>query len=77
MSTARTPARPRRPTAGHDEATGAFLDRAIAVQDLLCRLQQAADNHWGAHPGEVTWGHVGSLTEVEELLRRAADFIGA
>ncbi len=71
MSTVRP--RPRQ----NEEATSAFLRRVIAVQDLLGRLQARAENHWGVTPEGLDWGHVGTLAEVERLLRRAVEFTEA
>ena len=56
-----------------ETALAAFLSKKGEIDTLLARLQALSDEHFNAAPGEVNWGHVGSLQRYMELLRQITD----
>jgi hypothetical protein len=58
-------------------ALAAFMDRKAKIDDLIARLQSASDDHFGASPDAIDWGHAGDLGYVTERLNEIAAFIRA
>ena len=56
-----------------DAALQKFLAKKGEIDTMLTRLQALSDGHFNAAPGEVTWGHVGTLERYAELLRQITD----
>lgn len=54
-------------------AFAAFAAKKAEIDTMLARLQALSDDHFGAAPDEVNWGHVGSLDHYAELLKRITD----
>jgi hypothetical protein len=52
------------------------LDRYMVLyaeaEELLNRIHESHDDHYGSSPDDVTWGHVGSLGHFVEVLQYAA-----
>lgn len=63
----------RRATAQNDKALDAFIATKSGIDVMLARLQALSDDRFGAHPDEINWGDVGTLTHYASLLRRIAD----
>lgn len=59
----------------NDDALAAFMARKAEIDALLVRLKAHSEDHFGAAPDEVNWGHVGTLAECVALLRRAVEFV--
>ena len=59
---------------GNDEALGAFVSKLAEIGEALTALQQAADDHFGADPDHVSWGHVGDLGWILEQLTEVREF---
>ena len=59
----------------NEAAAAAFMQRKAAIDTMLARLIAHSDDHFGIHPDEINYGHVGNLGHVEEKLREACDFI--
>ena len=59
---------------GSDEVLSAFLAKLAGIDDALGVIQQAADDHFGASPEKVHWGHVGDLGWVLERLEEVREF---
>lgn len=57
------------------EAIDAYIGKAVNIQEMLKRLMEAADDHFGDDPDAITWGHVGSLGAIEEKLRHLCDMV--
>jgi hypothetical protein len=51
------------------KAMNAFIARRAEIQDLLARLTDASDDHFGADPYAIDWGHVGTLDSMAASLR--------
>ena len=56
-----------------DAALQKFLAKKGEIDTMLARLQALSDDHFNAAPGEVNWGHVGTLERYAELLRQITD----
>ena len=56
------------------DAVAEFIARKAEIDDMLARLQALSDDHFHAHPDELTWADVGSLGHVRERLREITDF---
>ncbi len=55
------------------QATDAFLSKKAEIDTMLERLKTLSDEHFNWSPGEITWGHVGTLTHYAEMLKRITD----
>jgi hypothetical protein len=64
---------PTRKTSNQEKALAAFLAKKAEIDDRLARLQALSDDHFEAHPDDVTWGHVGDLGRYAELLQQITD----
>jgi hypothetical protein len=51
------------------KAVNAFIARKAEIDDLLARLADASDDHFGADPDAIDWGHVGTLDSMAAALR--------
>ncbi len=65
----------RRNTENNENALSAFVAAKAEIDEMLKRLTEFSDDHFGVAPDEVTWGHVGNLGYLRERLRQASDFI--
>ena len=65
-----------RRAADKDTALAVFTARKAQIDALLARIQKASDDHFGAMPEEINWGHAGSAYEVLTNLQRIAEFLG-
>ncbi|KGJ07168.1 hypothetical protein IC63_09460 [Paracoccus sphaerophysae] len=54
-------------------ALAAFVAQKAEIDEMLARLQALSDDHFGAHPDEIDWGHVGTLNHYRARLREIAD----
>ena len=50
-----------------------FLARKVEFDALLTDLQRMSDDHFGADPEAVLWGHAASLDHWNSRLREVAD----
>lgn len=64
----------RKPARTNDAALAAFIAKKAEIDAMLARLQALSDDHFGADPGQVNWGHVGSLEYQAHLLKQISDF---
>ena len=55
------------------KAQAAFVQRNTEVTNLLARLTQEADNHFGADFDTINYGDVGSLDHIAEVLKELSD----
>ena len=45
-----------------EAALAAFIGKKAEIDEMLARLQALSDDHFNAHPDEVNWSHVGTLS---------------
>lgn len=57
----------------NSKALDAFLSAKVEIDAMLERLRALSDDHFGTHPDEINWGHVGSLNHYASLLRQITD----
>lgn len=50
-------------------AVDAFIARKADIDEMIERIQQMSDDHFGVNPDDVNWGHVGDLGRIVELLK--------
>ena len=62
---------PRR--ANTSTALDAFAARKGEIDRMLERLTALSGDHFNVSPGEINWGHAGTLTHYAELLKRITD----
>ncbi len=62
-----------RRTASNDKALEAFMTAKFQIDAMLERLKALSDDHFEAHPDEINWGDVGTLTHYAGLLRQIND----
>ena len=56
-----------------DAALQKFLAKKGEIDTMLTRLQALSNDHFNTAPGEVNWGHVGTLERYTEHLRQITD----
>jgi hypothetical protein len=57
----------------NEDAHAAFVSRKAEIDAILTRLQALSADHFGYAPDDVTWGHVGTLENYADLLKRITD----
>ncbi|MFT0532424.1 hypothetical protein ACMHYJ_06255 [Castellaniella hirudinis] len=57
------------------QATDAYVELVISIQEKLAILQGAANDHFGADPDRIDWANVGDLTLTLNQLTDIADRI--
>jgi len=55
-------------TMKNEKALQEFMARMAQAQELLAELQTYVDDHMGANPDEINYGHVGSAGYMVEKL---------
>jgi len=67
--------------ASKEKALGRFIGQIGEINERLAELQAFADDHFGYHPDEVTWAHVGTagwflerLTELTDSAYKRGEF---
>jgi len=58
----------------NEKALGAFMAKIAEAQSLLAELQAHVDDHMGASPEEINYGHVGSAGYMVEKLTELTDW---
>jgi hypothetical protein len=54
-------------------ALAAFIVRKAEIDLMLERLTALSGDHFSVSPGEINWGHAGTLAHYAELLKRITD----
>jgi hypothetical protein len=57
----------------NSKALDAFLAAKVEIDAMLARLAGLSADHFGAHPDEINWGHVGTLNHYRARLREITD----
>jgi putative heme iron utilization protein len=55
------------------KALDAFLAAKFQIDAMLERLAALSADHFEAHPDEINWGDVGTLTHYRDRLREISD----
>ena len=55
------------------EALDAFIGHKARVDEILSRLQDASDDHFGSNPDEIVWGDAGFLADIATSLQHISD----
>jgi len=55
------------------QALDAFVRHKAEIDEMLARLQRLSDDHFNVSPDDLDWGHVGTLADWAEQLRRITD----
>ena len=63
----------RKPARDTRKAIDAFIARKAEIDAMLARIAQLSEDHFGAAPDKVNWGHVGTLEDYARHLRRITD----
>ena len=58
----------------NEKALGAFMAKIAVAHTLLAELQAHVDDHMGASPEEINYGHVGSAGYMVEKLTELTDW---
>ena len=64
---------PTRRAIDNAKALDAFMTTKFQVDAMLERLKALSDKHFNTDPGEINWGHVGTLNHYASLLRQTTD----
>ena len=57
----------------NSKALDAFMTAKSQIDAMLARLAALSEDHFGTHPDEINWGHVGSLNHYANLLHQITD----
>ena len=57
----------------NSKAVAAFMSKKAEIDAMLARLQDLSDDHFDTDPETIHWGHVGTLRNYAELLKRITD----
>lgn len=55
------------------EALDAFIGHKARIDEILSRLQEASDDHFGGNPDEIHWGDTGFLADIAADLQHISD----
>ena len=55
-----------------EAALNAFMAKIVEIDGLLAKIEEMRDDHFGASPDSVNWGHVGTLELYANILRQIA-----
>lgn len=59
-----------------NDPQGALIGNIGLALEALEKIKAHLEDHLGAHPDEVHWGHVGSAGKAAEDLQELARFLG-
>ncbi len=62
-------------TKTNEEALANFVTAIGEIVTTIDEIKIAADDHFGTHPDEIHWGHVGDANRVLEGLKEIATII--
>ena len=58
---------------GNKSAIDSFVAKKAAIDAMLDRLIAFSDDHFDLNPEQIDWGHVGSISNIEDQLRKVCD----
>ena len=59
-----------RQAADNTKAMDAFISTKCEIDAMLERLKELSADHFATDPGEINWGHVGTLIHYANTLRQ-------
>jgi hypothetical protein len=62
--------------ATNEKALAAFIGEIAQIDFLLENMKALADDHFGATPEEIDWGHVGDAARLAAKLKEALEPYG-
>ena len=62
-------------TKKHTSPIDTYLAKVAHIDAMLKRLQAACDDHFFNSPDDITWGHVGDVSGIEEKLKILSDMV--
>jgi hypothetical protein len=57
-------------------AVDAYITKIGAITAKLAALTMAAESHFDESPDAINWGHVGTVTEIDNMLADVMQFAG-
>lgn len=57
----------------NSKALAAFTDAKAEIDDMIARISALSGDHFGVDPGQVNWGHVGTVALYLSKLREITD----
>jgi hypothetical protein len=57
----------------NSKAFDSFITAKFQIDAMLERLKAFSDDHFAAHPDQINWGDVGTLSHYASLLRQITD----
>jgi hypothetical protein len=73
ITTPRHQLRAEKAARNKEAAINAFIGKKAEIDEMLARLSSLSEEHFNAQPGEINWGHVGTLEHYANLLKRITD----
>jgi hypothetical protein len=73
LTTPRHQLRAEKARRNREAALNAFIGKKAEIDERLARLQSLSDDHFNAHPDEISWADVGTLDHYASLLTRITD----
>jgi hypothetical protein len=55
------------------KAIDAFVTAKLEIDTMLERLKVLSDEHFNAHPDDIDWGDVGTISHYRDRLREICD----
>jgi len=55
------------------EALDSFIGHKARIDEILSRLQESSDDHFGNNPDEIRWGDAGFLADIAAHLQHVSD----
>lgn len=71
----RIEARQARVEESRRQATNALIASKKQIDDMLAKIQNSSDDHFGADPDTMNWGHTGTVQYVEQELAKITEFL--
>lgn len=54
----------------NEKALNAFLAAKADIDQMMDKLKAMSEDHFGYHPDDINWGHVGTLNHYADILRQ-------
>jgi hypothetical protein len=57
------------------KATQAYIAKLEQIAEKLAKLQELSDNNFDSDPGNIDWGHVGTISRLDSILSEALESV--